>query len=82
MIGYSSWMVVNWLKSTPIPFWNGDFWWWTDYLTFFYQFPWKFADWLNLIFGIKEWWISILATVFVVAMILIVLFHFTSTNHN
>lgn len=82
MINYSSWMIANWLNATPIPFGSTSFWWTSNFLSYFYQFPGKFADWLNLIFWINEGWISILATVFVVAMILFVLFRFTTTNHN
>lgn len=82
MIGYSSWMIANWLNSTPIPFENGSFWWTSNFLDFFYQFPWKFADWINMVFWISENWISILATIFIVCMILFVLFRFTTTNHN
>lgn len=83
MQGYQVWTITNWLNSTPIPYLTGEYFNWTsNYLSWFYQFPWKFADWLNLIFGINEGWISILATVFVVAMILLVLFRFTTTNHN
>lgn len=80
---YVNGTISHWLNITPIPYSSGAVFWWTNnFLSFFYQFPWKFVDWLNLIFGIKEWWISILATIFVVSMILIVLFRFTSTNHN
>lgn len=82
MQGYQVWTITNWLNSTPIPFEWINFWWTSNFLSWFYQFPWKFVDWLNLIFGIKEGWVSILATVFVVAMILLVLFRFTTTNHN
>lgn len=83
MIGYSSWMIANWLNHTLIPYSSGvSFGGTSSFLHYFYQFPWKFADWVNLMFGISEGGISILATVFVVAMILIVLFRFTSTNHN
>lgn len=83
MYHYSSWVITNWLNSTLIPFWS-----WVhfnstnNFLTYFYQMPWKFYDWVNMVFWITENWISILATIFVVAMILIVLFRFTSTYHN
>lgn len=84
MYEYTNWIISNWLNSTPIPYLTGGgtFWWTSNFLSYFYQFPWKFSDGINLMFWINEWWISILATVFVVAMILIVLFRFTSTDHN
>ena len=75
-------MIANWLNTTPIPYGTGSFWWTSNFLSYFYQFPWKFSDWINLMFGISEWWVSILATIFVVSMILLVLFRFSSTNHN
>lgn len=76
MIEYTSWSITNWLNSVP---------WFTgarSYLNFFYDFPWDFVDWINQVFGITEWWVSILATIFLVCIILTVLMHFTSTNHN
>ena len=82
MIGYTSWTITNWLNSTLIPYWTGNFWWTENYLTYFYQMPWKFYDWINLVFGIKEWWISILMTILLVSIILFWLYNFTTTNHN
>lgn len=82
MQGYLSGTISNWLNITPVPFEWVNFGGTSSFLSWFYQFPWKFADWLGLVFWITENWISILATVFVVCMILFVLFRFTTTNHN
>lgn len=76
MIQYSSWTITNWLNSVPW-FVNEQ-----SYLEYFYQFPWWFADWIDRVFSITEWWVSILSTIFLVCIILFVLFHFTTTNHN
>lgn len=67
--------MFSWLNTIP---------WFTSsnsYLTYFYQFPWKFVDWLEYVFNIKENWISILITVLFVCLVFYTLFYF-SMDHN
>lgn len=47
-----------------------------SYLTWFYQYPGLFAWGINQVISIKENWISILATVLVVSLILFALLNF------
>lgn len=47
-----------------------------SYLTWFYQMPGLFAWWINQVISIKENWISILATVLFVSLILFALLNF------
>ena len=49
MIEYTSWTISSGLNWTLIPYWSGaTFWWTSNFLTWFYQFPWKFYDLINL----------------------------------
>lgn len=44
-------------------------------LSWFYQYPGEFASWVNQVLSIKENWISVLAVVFVVCIILYMFNH-------
>lgn len=44
-------------------------------LSWFYQYPGEFASWINQVLSIKENWISVLAVVFIVCIILYIFNH-------
>ena len=52
----------------------------TSLLTWMYQYPWEFASGINQVISIKENWISIFATVLLVAILLFAVFNWSEYN--
>lgn len=46
-----------------------------SYLTWFYQYSSGFMSWIGQVLSIKEWWVSILAVIIVVCLVLYIFYH-------
>jgi membrane protein insertase Oxa1/YidC/SpoIIIJ len=46
-----------------------------ELLSWFYSYPWEFMWWINQVLSIEENWVSILAVVLIVCMILYIINH-------